>query len=156
MYFSLTRKTLQLGILHVVDAQKRFASMISSLLHTNSSNFIILVTLIFWPNWSYFIICILFHINFMSTRNHPKSTRNHSKSVLVNPKHIKHRINHHLSTPRYCCGFQRLGNLSTYQSYQFDLSIVMALSARLNYHSCHPIFDIVEAFNVRSWYHWPF
>ena len=87
-----------------VDAQKWFKSMVSSLLHTNLSHFLILLTLIFWPNWPYFIICILFHINFMSTQNHikltqnhfkstqnhSKSTQNHSKSILINPKHIKH------------------------------------------------------------------
>lgn len=33
-----------------VDAQKWFASTRSSLLHTNSSHFLILLTLIFWPN----------------------------------------------------------------------------------------------------------
>ena len=32
----------------------------------------------------------------------------------------------------------------------------MALSARSNYHSCHPISDIVETFNVRSWHNQPF
>ena len=46
--------------------------------------------------------------------------------------------------------------LETYQSiksYQFDLSIVMALSARSNRHSCHLIMDIVESLSVRSWHH---
>lgn len=77
--------------------------MVSSLLHPNSSHFLNLLTLIFWPNLSHFIISILFCTNctstqnhfistrnhFKSTQNHPKSTRNHSKSVLIITKHIK-------------------------------------------------------------------
>lgn len=80
----------------VVDAQKWFASMVSSLFHTNSSHFLILLTLISWKNWSYFIICILFHINSKPFQINSKpfqinseSPQINSKSVLINPKHIK-------------------------------------------------------------------
>ena len=129
----------------LVDAQKLFTFMVSPLLHTNLSHFLNPLTSIFWPIWSYLIIRILFCINFISTQNHLKSTQNHLKSILINPKHVEHP-----KSIIICpilgifVAFSALETYRSIKSYQFDLSTVMALSARSNYHSHHLIFDIVD------------
>ena len=116
---------------------------------TNSSHFLILLILIFWTTWSY-LNNVRHHLHplshhFISTRNHFKWTQNHPESIPINLKHVKN--------PKSIIICPILGifvafiALETYQfikSYQSELSTVMALSARSNYHSHHLIFDIVS------------
>ena len=69
-----------------VDAQKWFMPTTSPLLHINTSHFLILLILIFWPiYWSFHLISTYadsFQIISKSSRNHPKSIQNHCKSTL--------------------------------------------------------------------------
>ena len=77
-----------------VDTQKWFGSIVSLLIHTNAPHFLILLTLSFWPTWSY-LNNVHHHLHplsqhFISTQNHFKSTHNHQESIPINLKHVKH------------------------------------------------------------------
>ena len=78
-----------------VDAQKLFASMVPSPYCTNSSHFLIPLTLIFWPTWSY-LNNILHHL-------YPFSHQMQiiSKSYPIIPKPFQHHQNHIKSTHNY-------------------------------------------------------
>ena len=90
--------------------------------------------------------------NIKSTWNHPKSTQNHLESAITNSKHVRY-LKSIIIYPilAIVVAFSALETYQSIKSYQSNLSTIMALSARSNYHSCHLIFDIVESLSVRSW-----
>lgn len=120
----------------------------------------------------YVIIHILFHIICRSFQNLIQSTQNHFNTIRIISNQLEITQNlprispnqprtcqtsqiYNLSNPRHCHGSECLGNLLIYQTYQFDLSTIMSLSARSNFHSHHPIIDIDESLNVRLCYYDP-
>ena len=104
----------------------------------DDSTFNHLITLVVSIN-----VIMINHIK--STWNRLKSTQNHPESIPIDLKHVENPKS--IIICLILGIFVAFNVLETYRSiksYQSDLCIVMALSARSNYHSHHLIFGIVS------------
>ena len=128
--------------LEIVDAQKWFTPTTSPLLHINTSHFLILLILIFWPIYWSFHLILAYADSFQIISKSPKITRNQFKTIENWPQMVSNQPSHiaiyqasstnHLSVNfRHCCIFQCL--IMTSKLSNLTFSVVMSFNTRSTY-----------------------
>ena len=128
--------------LESVDSQKWLTSTTSPLLHTNTSHFLILLILIFWPiYWSFHLIST-YADSFQIISKSPEITRNQFKTIANWPQMVSNQpshiaiyqtssINHLPINFRHCCVFQCL--IMTSKLSNLTFSVIMSFDTRSTY-----------------------